>query len=98
MARKNTRALVEEFLPPQDWTALLPGQQVEVRLLGGQRFEAFVETKTSSSQALWIIRADSLQTRQVFSHTDGVQLVPITRTSDPQSQIAAPFVAGSLDS
>ncbi|MDR6989289.1 hypothetical protein J2Y66_003804 [Paenarthrobacter nitroguajacolicus] len=73
---------MDELVPPQDWTFLSPGEPVQVHLPGGQNFEARVETKTRGSEALWVIRADSLQTRQVFSHTEGVLVTSTTQVED----------------
>lgn len=83
--KKTSEPLGRDFAS-QDWTGLLPGQPVRVRLNGGATFTAVVETKTSSSNEVWIVRNDNLNTRQVFIHIEGVQLLPILQADDPQAR------------
>lgn len=85
MEKKKSRRPSEGFVP-QDWTGLLPGQHVWVRPNDGATFAAVIETKTSNSSAVWILRDDSLQARQVFGHTEGIHLVPIEQASDLADQ------------
>ncbi|MEV7135713.1 hypothetical protein AB0N24_22860 [Arthrobacter sp. NPDC093128] len=85
MEKKKSRRPSEGFVP-QDWTGLLAGQHVWVRPNDGATFAAVIETKTSNSSAVWILRDDSLQTRQVFGHTEGIHLVPIEQAADPADQ------------
>lgn len=66
-----------DAVPDQDWTALVPGQRVLVQLLDGTSFTAKVEKKTSSSNAVWITREDTWNTKHVFRHIEGIQILPI---------------------
>jgi hypothetical protein len=83
--KKKSRYPSDGFAP-QDWTGLLPGQHVWVRPNDGATFAAVIETKTNNSSAVWIPRDDSLQTRQVFGHTEGIHVVPIEQAADLADQ------------
>lgn len=84
---KKTPPSLNEDSPAQDWTDLLPGQHVRVWLDDGANFTAIVESKTRTSSAVWILRDDNLNTRQVFGHTEAVHLVPIEQTADLPDQM-----------
>ncbi|GAA3312002.1 hypothetical protein [Arthrobacter ramosus] len=84
--KKKTSEPLGGGFTAQDWTGLLPGQRVWVRSSDGASFAAVVETKTSSSNAVWIVRDDNLNTRQVFIHIEGIQLLPIEHDDDPRAQ------------
>lgn len=84
---KKTSLPQDEGFVPQDWIGLRPGQRVRVRLTNGETFAAIIETKTSSSNAVWIVRDDNLNTRQVFIHKEGIQLLPIEQKADPQDPV-----------
>ena len=76
---KKTASCSSPDFELQNWTALEPGQRVEVRLDNGWSFTATVETKTDTSNAVWVIHDDLIRTRQVFCHTEGIQLLPINQ-------------------
>lgn len=63
----------------------MPGQRVWVKATDGATFAATVETKTRSSHAVWVLRDDDLRTRQVFGHSEGVQLLPADELDDLQA-------------
>lgn len=77
----------EESFLPEDWTDLLPGQRVWVRANDGATFAATVEMKTHSSHAVWVVRDDHVRTRQVFGHSEGVQLLLMDELDDLQAWI-----------
>jgi hypothetical protein len=79
---KNTTPCPRPDLDLQDWTALEPAQRVRVRLDNGWSFTAHVETKTDTSDAIWVIHDDLIRTRQVFCHAEGIQVLPFDQGSD----------------
>lgn len=76
---KKTASCSRPNFELQDWTALEPGQPVEVRLDNGWSFTATVETKTDTSDVIWVIHDDLIRTRQVFCHAEGIRLLPISQ-------------------
>jgi translation initiation factor IF-1 len=85
--KESSSSREEESFLPQDWTDLLPGQRVWVRANDGETFAATVETKTHNSHAVWILRDDYVKIRQVFGHSEGVQLLPLEEADHLQPGI-----------
>jgi hypothetical protein len=86
-SKKTRSSCPEESFVPQDWTDLMQGQRVWVKASDGATFAATVETKTRSSHAVWVLRDDDVRTRQVFGHSEGVQLLPTDELDDLQPWI-----------
>lgn len=57
----------------QDWTSLQAGDFVDVTEPGGYIYTAYVETKTETSDIVWI-RACGFGTRHLLHQLDGTQL------------------------
>lgn len=93
--RKKTLPNRDGDYVPQDWSSLVPGQLVCVRPISGHEYTAVIETKTSDSSVVWIIRNDWLRTRQVFCHTEGIHLYAIDHLPGPESAAQSDKLKGA---
>ena len=62
----------------QDWTALQPGDLVDVTEAGGYTYTARIETKSEQSDIIWI-RSYGMGTRHLLHYLDGTRLRTKTR-------------------
>lgn len=68
---------IQPELRAQDWSALQPGDAVHITEPSGRQYQAYVETKTDSSDVVWIRTAD-LGSRHLLDHFDGIVIsIPV---------------------
>lgn len=58
----------------QDWASLQVGEVVDVIEQGGYTYVAYIETKTETSEMVWI-KACGFGTRHLLHELDGTQLI-----------------------